>query len=377
MLLKRWWCFRLVKFSINKVGLFATHATTLMFNPDSIETIKFRIRIDQRSLCDTLPVLYQSGSMSGYAGHFIRSACRRTLASLSEDCMGGPFAIVAKVDHVHIDSQWWLPQCICKGNISWRGSTMWCDLCSRVPLCTKPRNKLKLSVDDGTSQAIFNVFDRDIRYMLGMSCADLISLYYNGQPEAPLLLPPPPYLSTLNSRSFLFKVEQGRIDSGSMRMSFLVSGVAQLSDLIDQLASLPSLVTPAKDTLLAPFSTHLVDGLGNSGSGLLSPKFPPLLPTSPLYPVTCADVTAQPVATTMPCQDLCVNFNVALDFPLVGLKRNYSQIASIANVVQLQPTVPNCEMNDIEVVSPDNATSSASSYHTFDVAIPAKRPRNK
>ncbi|KAK7287296.1 hypothetical protein RIF29_00516 [Crotalaria pallida] len=159
--------------------------------------------------------------------------------------------------------------------------------------------------------------------MLGMSCAELISLCYSGQPEAPLLLPPPPYLSTLNSRSFLFKIEQGRFDSGSMRMSFSVSGVVQLSDIIYQLASLPTLVT--------------------------LPEFPPALP---------------------PCPS-------ALDLPMLSLKRSYSQIQSTTDVVQLQPTVPICQSNDIELVSPVVVTSCPSSNQTYVLALPAKKPKNE
>ncbi|KAK7268859.1 hypothetical protein RIF29_21568 [Crotalaria pallida] len=133
---------------------------------------------------------------------------------------------------------------------------MWCELCSRVPLETKPR----LTVDDDTSQAIFNVLDRDSRYMLGMSCAELMSLYYSGQPE-----------------------------------------------------------------------------------------FPPTLP---------------------PCPS-------ALDLPMLSLKRSYSQIQSTADVVQLQPTVPICQSNDIELVYPVVVTSCPSSNQTYVLALPAKKPKNE
>ncbi|KAK7259974.1 hypothetical protein RIF29_25629 [Crotalaria pallida] len=152
-----------------------------------------------------------------------------------------------------------------------------------------------------------------------------------------------------------------------MRMSYLVSGVAQLSDIIGKLASLPAFVTHAKDTFSAPFPTDLADGLGNFGLGLLSHTFPPFLPALPLYPTTYVAVIARSVATTLPCQNLSIDFNVALDLPVVGLKRNYSDISSMANVVQ--PTVPICESSEIEVVSSNIVTSSAPRYQTFVFVI--------
>ncbi|WJX38032.1 hypothetical protein P8452_25732 [Trifolium repens] len=187
------------------------NATRIFVNPPIPEIVSLRknLAVDGLESAASIPVLGPRVTTS-FEDDFLLMFPKTTLANLVGLAEDGIYVVSASVVDLVDPEEWWYPGCRCHRSLTADSGAYYCKYCVKHVFKMVPRFRVKLRVDDGTSEAVFVVFDADMHVMVGKHCFEMV---LDSKAEDAGFYPPE--FDLLKGKTFLFKVQKSY--SGALR----------------------------------------------------------------------------------------------------------------------------------------------------------------
>ncbi|WJX83027.1 hypothetical protein P8452_65720 [Trifolium repens] len=187
------------------------NATRIFVNPPIPEIVSLRknLAVDGLESAASIPVLGPRVTTS-FEDDFLLMFPKTTLANLVGLAEDGIYVVSASVVDLVDPEEWWYPGCRCHRSLTADSGAYYCKYCVKHVFKMVPRFRVKLRVDDGTSEAVFVVFDADMHVMVGKHCFEMV---LDSKAEDADFYPPE--FDLLKGKTFLFKVQKSY--SGALR----------------------------------------------------------------------------------------------------------------------------------------------------------------
>ncbi|WJX62991.1 hypothetical protein P8452_47925 [Trifolium repens] len=204
--------FAKIKIFAGKVSIQnVVNATRIFVNPPipEIVSLKKDLDVDGLESAVSIPVLGPRVATS-FEDDFLLNFPKTTLAKLVGLAEDGIYVVSASVVDLVDPEEWWYPSCRCHRSLTADSGAYYCKFCVKHVFKMVPRFRVKLRVDDGTSEAVFVVFDADMHVMVGRHCFEMV--LDSKARDAGFY---PPEFDLLKGKKFLFKVQKSY--SGALR----------------------------------------------------------------------------------------------------------------------------------------------------------------
>lgn len=152
------------------------HTTRLLVNPDIQEAIDFKNSIAVHGIDSSAPVpVLCPRERPSLEDEFLKMYPKKTLAELKVMAEDGLFIVSAIVEGMVEGEEWWYPACKCHKSLVRDSGAYYCKDCITHVYHMVPRFRVKLHVNDGTDDAVFVLFDNDMRHLLDIQCSVLVA----------------------------------------------------------------------------------------------------------------------------------------------------------------------------------------------------------
>ncbi|XP_045823690.1 replication protein A 70 kDa DNA-binding subunit B-like isoform X2 [Trifolium pratense] len=180
------------------------NATRLFVNPaiEEADALKNGIAANGIETPSTIPLLGARAKPS-YEEDFLLNYPKITIAELVEKAEDGVYVVCAVVDGLVEGEDWWYPACNCHRSVVADSGAYYCKVCVKHVYQMFPRYKVKFRVADSTGNAVFVVFDSDMRLLIHKDCSDVVAAF---KPESSIEYPTD--FKLLKGMRLLFKVEK-------------------------------------------------------------------------------------------------------------------------------------------------------------------------
>ncbi|KAK2416233.1 replication factor A protein [Trifolium repens] len=178
-------------------------------------------------------------------------------------------------------SDWWYPACKCHRSVVADSGSYFCSSCDRHVFQVVPRFRVKVEVNDGSSFAVFVIFDSEMAYIMKKSCA-----YFVSQSKVCNGASHPNEFDGMVGKKMLFCVQKSP-QLGLAISSYRVKRICMDAVLIDKFCTQDS-CSKSSEAMGAVVGLDS-DGVGDEADGVLDSKSLEFLDNVILTPVEAAD----------------------------------------------------------------------------------------
>jgi hypothetical protein len=106
---------------------------------------------------------------------FLKLHPRKTVAGLKECVEDGVFVVLAAIRGLEVGGEFCYFACKCNRKVTPDSGRYYCSGCDKHVYQVTPRYRVTMNVSEGDSEALFVLFDTDVHYLIGISCAELVT----------------------------------------------------------------------------------------------------------------------------------------------------------------------------------------------------------
>lgn len=120
-------------------------------------------------------VLIQPRARISKEDDFLKLHPRKTVAGLKECVEDGVFVVLAAIRGLEVGGEFCYSACKCNRKVTPDSGRYYCSGCDKHVYQVTPRYRVTVNVSEGDSEALFVLFDTDVHYLIGISCAELVT----------------------------------------------------------------------------------------------------------------------------------------------------------------------------------------------------------